>query len=350
MNERLDNIDALISDMIAEINANATTISDTLSQKAEDVGINLSDKMTNIWDTGSWSGVKTVLTTYNGNIINAVTTVSKTVSTISTNIASMITQLNSIAKTNVKATTSSSSTTSKQANTKPTSSSTTSKPSSSNSSSSSGDGKPKVGERVKFNSGKYYGDSYGGNGWGNRNQGGYVYITRIVSNPRSGQNYPIHISTGTKLGSGDLGWLKLNQLSGYKLGKRRISNSQYAWTQEMGRTEAIIRPSDNAILTPLNRGDSVLNSAATSNLFDFANNPNKFINDNIEELKGLVIPKPSSNNTFNGDIGFTLTLPNVTNYEEFKSKLQHDKKFESMIRAVSTDKLFGGSSLKKYKY
>lgn len=350
LNERLDNIDALISDMIAEINANATTISDTLSQKAEDVGINLSDKMTNIWDTGSWSGVKTVLTTYNGNIINAVTTVSKTVSTISTNIASMITQLNSIAKTNVKATTSSSSTTSKQANTKPTSSSTTSKPSSSNSSSSSGDGKPKVGERVKFNSGKYYGDSYGGNGWGNRNQGGYVYITRIVSNPRSGQNYPIHISTGTKLGSGDLGWLKLNQLSGYKLGKRRISNSQYAWTQEMGRTEAIIRPSDNAILTPLNRGDSVLNSAATSNLFDFANNPNKFINDNIEELKGLVIPKPSSNNTFNGDIGFTLTLPNVTNYEEFKSKLQHDKKFESMIRAVSTDKLFGGSSLKKYKY
>ncbi len=350
LNQRLDNIDALISDMIAEINANATTISDTLSQKAEEVGINLSDKMTNIWDTGSWSGVKSVLTTYNGNMLNAVTTVSKTVSTISTNIASMITQLNSIAKTNVKSVTSSSSTTSKQANTKPNTSSSSKKTSSSNSSSSSGDGKPKVGEKVKFNSGNYYGDSYGGNGWGNRNRGGYVYITRIVNSPRSGQNYPIHISTGTKLGSGDLGWLKLNQLSGYKLGKKRISNSQYAWTQEMGKTEAIIRPSDNAILTPLNKGDSILNSAATSNLFDFANNPNKFINDNIESLKGLTIPKSSSNNTINGDIGFSLTLPNVTNYEEFKSKLQHDKKFENMIRAVTTDRLFGGSSLKKHKY
>lgn len=54
-------------------------------------------------------------------------------------------------------------------------------------------------------------------------------------------------------------------------------------------------------------------------------------------------------NVINGGVDFNVTLPNVSNYEEFKTELQHDKNFEKMIMAMTTDRLFGGSSLAKYK-
>ena len=49
------------------------------------------------------------------------------------------------------------------------------------------------------------------------------------------------------------------------------------WTQEDGKEEIIIRASDGAILTPLNVGDKVVNPKGTSNLYDFANNPQEFL-------------------------------------------------------------------------
>lgn len=79
-----------------------------------------------------------------------------------------------------------------------------------------GDGVPKVGDRVKYNSGKYYHSSDGLSPTGTRYQGSEVYITDI--NTASWAKYPYHISTGNKLYSGDLGWLKLNQISGYDTG------------------------------------------------------------------------------------------------------------------------------------
>lgn len=54
-------------------------------------------------------------------------------------------------------------------------------------------------------------------------------------------------------------------------------------------------------------------------------------------------------NVINGGVDFNVTLPNVSNYEEFKTELQHDKNFKKMIMAMTTDRLFGGSSLAKYK-
>jgi hypothetical protein len=49
----------------------------------------------------------------------------------------------------------------------------------------------------------------------------------------------------------------------------------------------------------------------------------------------------------------TLTLPNVTNYEEFKSQMyrdmQSDKKFENLVKDMSINQLAGGSRLGKYR-
>ena len=166
-------------------------------------------------------------------------------------------------------------------------------------------------------------------------------------NAREGYYYAMG-GGGTYTGSPDQNIWMLNEMKahGYKRGTASASGG-WAWTQEDGE-EYIIRKSDGAILTPMGRGDAVLNSSASRNLYQFANNPADFMSTLSLGASGASINNVG--NTFSGDISFTITLPNVENYEQFKSALQHDRNFEKMIRAMTTDQLFGGSSLKKYKY
>ena len=115
-----------------------------------------------------------------------------------------------------------------------------------------------------------------------------------------------------------------------------------------GSRTALLKP----LNTPLAKEDSVLKASATSNIFNFANNPSKFIRDNLNVV-GSISDTPSQNivgNTYDNDFSIQIELPNVTNYEQFKYAMQHDKSFEKMVRAMTVDKMFGGSSLKKYKY
>lgn len=57
---------------------------------------------------------------------------------------------------------------------------------------------------------------------------------------------------------------------GKSSGSRRISKSGMYWTQEGGKEEWIVRPSDGAILTPLSKGNGVLPADITSKLWALA--------------------------------------------------------------------------------
>lgn len=142
-----------------------------------------------------------------------------------------------------------------------------------------------------------------------------------------------------------------NRIGGYASGVRKLSRDEIAWTQENG-LEAIIRPSDGAILTPLAKGDSVLNANATASLFDFANNPAEFIRSHMKNNNAIadVVTHEVGGNTYDNEFNIQIALPNVSNYEQFKYAMQHDPRFEQMIRAMTVDRMFGGSSLKKYRY
>jgi polyhydroxyalkanoate synthesis regulator phasin len=211
----------------------------------------------------------------------------------------------------------------------------------------SGDGKAKVGDKVKFVSGKYYASSDGLKPTGTKNQGKQVYITKI--NTASWATHPYHISTGKKLGSGDLGWLKLKQLSGYASGKKNFANDEVAWTQENGQ-EFIIRPSDGAILTPIAKSDSVLNAAASSNIWDMANNPADFIKNNLN-LGAANAPNNSNvQNSYTQHLeNITFSFPNVHSYDEMLKQMQKDKSFEKLITAMTIDRIAGRSALAKGK-
>lgn len=135
----------------------------------------------------------------------------------------------------------------------------------------------------------------------------------------------------------------------YKTGVYGLTQDQLAWTQENKKEEAIIRPSDGAILTPLSHGDSVLNAKATKALFEFANNPDEYFKSYTDGSNYNDIP--TINNTMNGNmnIQFNINGANITDYDTFKKQLTSDPQFERLLRSMTTDRLFGGSSLKKYK-
>lgn len=340
LNERLDNVDALLTDMITEINASATTISSTLSAEATNVGATLSEAMKGIWENDGVA--KSVIAEYGAGFQSKQTTTNLTLDTIKGDVDRMVDDVDKDATTKVN---SNKTTTSAKKN--PTTTSSTKKTTTTTNTSSTGDGTPKIGDKVKFLSGKYYYDSQGVNPAGSKNHGKYVYITNV--NDKQWATHPIHISTGKKLGSGDLGWLKKNQISGYATGKKNFLNNEIAWTQENGQ-EFIVRPSDGAILTPIAKGDSVLNAQASGNIWDIANSPAEFIKDNLN-LDTANVPNGSSvqNNTVQNFDKIVFSMPNVKNYSELLSEFQRDPKFDKLIKAMTIEQIAGKTSLAKNK-
>ena len=368
LNSRLDNIDYLLEQVIDGINiaagadgtitsalgesgaiaaalgSNATTIGETLKNEVGNVGTKLSSAMSNIW-TADGTG-KAVIDLYGKDFQNKSTLANDALNKIKTDIAAMVDDVDKDAKKKVEAPKTKPST--KADPTKNTGN--TVKPSANNNANktgSTGDGKAKVGDKVKFVSGQYYYDSQGKKPLGYHNRGKQVYITKI--NTAKWATHPYHISTGAKLGKGDLGWLKLNQLSGYATGKKNLANNELAWTQEKGK-EYIVRPSDGAILTPIAKGDSVLNAAASGNIWSMANNPAEFIKNNLG-LDSANIPNGTNvqNNVTQHFENITFSMPNVHSYNELISEMQRDPKFEKLILAMTVNQLAGKSKLAKNK-
>ena len=332
LNARLDDIDALIEDMIAEINNNASTIGATIESQADKVGYTLSESMNTIWLSGNGS-ISNVITTYGNKFDVALTTTNKALGDISTNIANMISQLNKLAGTNIKAAGTSSAATEKPA----------SKPSTP---ASTPQQQPKkeisVGGKINAGSARIYADSYG-NGGGRQTFGSDPIYT--VLSERNGYV----LTRWYKLSSGYTGWFKKSDVNAYAVGAKNIRNDEMAWTQENG-SEMIVRPSDGAILTPLAKNDSVLNASASRNIWDMANTPADFIKDNlnIEKINATSNTGNQANYTQSID-NVVFNLPNVKNYNELLSEMQKDRNFERLIMSMTIDRVAGKSSLAKGK-
>ena len=136
----------------------------------------------------------------------------------------------------------------------------------------------------------------------------------------------------------------------FKSGARNIDLTQLAWTQEGKKQEFIVRPSDGAILTPIAKGDSVLTSVASKNIWDMANSPTEFIKDNLR-LGSANVPNNSNvkSNYIQNFENVTFSMPNVHGYNELLTEMQRDKNFEKLILSMTIDRIAGKSSLGKGK-
>ena len=377
LNKRLDNIDGLLSDMISEINSNASQISDTLRTEAASVGYDLSTEIQNVWN--ATNDVNGVIAAYDSNFSSTMTGVSSAIDDIYKRQQEMINAIDSMAgklvqkvqeetadpvvgeleevkqkpnKNNVA-----------EGNPTPDPPKVSDKDSikdavlvdpdepkkkpkkkpNKTNGTNAGNGKAEVGDKVTYTSGVYHAASDGTGATGSYYLGKKVKITRI----NKGSKYPycIDAADGTQLG-----WVKLSQLKGYASGSKSIPSDQYGWTQELG-TESLIRKRDGAIVTPFERGDMVLDADATKNLWDMMNDPSGFINGAMPNISQIISGKDrlrQSNTTYNQKIEFI--LPNVENYSDFMRKAQRDKKFERMICDMTTERMVGGNSLRKYRH
>ncbi|MCI8886295.1 MAG: hypothetical protein HFG87_09990 [Dorea sp.] len=345
LNMRLDNLDQLIASVIEGVNAEGSNIRDTLISESEKVGYTLTNSMETIW--GSNGPIANILTTYSGNFSSIMTSVQAAINDIKIAIQNAVSASNknaseNISKINKDQTQQTTKPTTVQ---KPATKPTTTKPATNN---TGGDGVPRVGDRVTYTKDRYYYSSDGLNPSGNQMLGQSVYITSI--NNASWAKKPYHIFRGSTLGNGDLGWVSLDQLKGYRTGTPLIDKNQLAWTQEVGG-ELVLGRSDGAILTPLKRGDAVVNKEGTDQVVEFAKNPKAFIGKSLSELtqEMPITRNEGIGTTVQNDIHMSIGIDHVEGYNDFVTQLQKDKQFERMFDIMLGTKLTGGSSLNKYK-
>lgn len=339
LNQRLDNIDALIADMIDMVNAGSTDIQEVIEATAFKAGYDISSTMQTIF--GSGGNQTTLLSTFLNRFDTASTTLQKAVNDIKTSIQ---TRMTAPAGTDgIGSTDSMSGIGSNSGLNIGNSGASASGSPTPQASAPQGDGTVGIGDLVTFASGRYHEDSWGNGRSGAQNLNGQVYITRI----KPDSPYPYHISRGTGLGNGDLGWVKLEQLKGYQYGARRIHGNQWAWTQEDGRE--LIRTSSGAILTPLGNGDTVFTNEMTQRLWELSNGSIPIPGLDIHTMAHR--PElPGSPQVVNNSNAITITLPNVTNYAEFKQELQKDNRFIGFVQEVTSGQALGNPRLNRRKY
>ena len=335
LNMRLDNIDMLIEQMIVEINANAGSISETISAEASNVGYTLSDEMQNIWN-----GENAVLTYYGDGFLNSMTNVTSVLNGIRVGIDNMVSKIDSLAQKNIDEANNSSAT---NTPVKPPTNNTT--PPSNNNNNNAQQTPPKtvtVGGQINAGNATIYATAWGQGG------GRQYYASDPIYTVLQKKNGYV-LTRWHKLSSGYTGWFRESDVRALKVGARRIDDDQYAWTQEEG-PEMIVRPSDGAILTPLAKNDSVLTADATRNIWDMANDPTKFIKDNFGTNAPDAPAVTGGNTTYTQNLeSVVFSLPNVKNYEQLLASMQKDKNFERLISSMTLDKLAGKNSLTKGK-
>lgn len=178
------------------------------------------------------------------------------------------------------------------------------------------DGILRVGDTATF-SGRYYYDSWGKRPAGSKYSGvqNGVKVDSYSSadfggNAKRTGNYKVHIGGADGVYK-DLGWVRPDQLSGYKNGIERVPYDQVAEINEGNKDETIITPKGHT-LTLLTRNSSVLKNEAQKTLWDIANNPQLFaekimnsgfasahVGSFADSIKGIKMPTVENNNQQN---------------------------------------------------
>ena len=340
LNARLDNVDAFLSDMIDSINANSSSISDTIQQECANVGYTLSETMNSIWTNDG--GAFTVISKYGDQFLTQNTSTLNAILGIKAYTDALIAKADAEAKAKAEAT-------KKQTEaSKP-----ASQPSKPSNNTPSTPSKPARTDK------DYYGVAlaiWNGNyGWGTGNtrvsrlqaKGFDANRVQSIVNQMGREGYVRSGAwVGRYQGIRDLSPYHYNK---YAVGLKNAPKAENAWVNELG-SESIVKPSENAIVTHIAKGDSVLTADATRNIWDMASDPSGFISGNLFNngiLSGLE-PYMRVNNNSIGEV--TFNLPNVTNYEEFMNRAKKDEKFEDMIQAMTIGVVAGKSTLAKNKY
>ena len=367
INARLDNSDVLLTEIVSTVAGKGDEINNTLNEAATEYGTIVSDTITSVFDAAS---------PFTNALTGGLNGVSISIGGTTAAINSLVNKISGItgvsANNNLSGTTSgssdkpSNSTANAYSNNKTAANTNTSgNKATSNSAASNAvktgkalldsilinktDYYPKASlnidtslvDRLKYNNK----DS----SWSAR----ALYWSKIF-----GGTYTGSASQNTKL----LNYLKAN---GYAKGSKYIPYDQLALLGEEGNELQF--DTSQGVLREVGQGDKIFTNEASQKLYDFANNPEAFIQKYSLNTLSKILPQPipdiklhnfdysgrsrSSQNMNVGDININMELPGVENYEDFRNKLIKDNTFENAMFTSINHAITGkGTSLDKLKF
>ena len=307
MNERLDNSDALLDEIVGTVSVKGEEINATLNEVAEKYGTMISDTITSVFDSASpfTTSLTQGLLGVNNSLQNGLNNVSVSIAGTTAAIDKLVAQVANLVNVNA-AKTNAGSTNIKN---------TTENTSGGSGSSSGTGGSNGTSSNSSGNSGSHSGTSgsSSGNSYrpstntssntssnGNSNLAGNIFIHKADSYPKNTLQKETSVvdrlkynnfdssftarssyysklgGTGTYTGSSSQNtWMirKMKEM-GYQKGTSHAKEGWH-WTQENGG-EIVVRKSDGAMLVPLGEGDMVFNNESTRRLYELSQNPETY--------------------------------------------------------------------------
>lgn len=359
LDERLDSFDITMQEIIDQSNENASNISQTITDTAENYGYKLSESMSNIWSTNAnniTNGINSVLGDFSNKFVEGNNAINKVCGDINAAVQGLLKNSNDeaqrvadeIARQQAE----------QNANT--------------NGGYSDGGGSSGGGDD--------WSDNWDNSDSGSSDDGGsdgvnWIYeedsypkdlldiensiVDRLKYNSiassfgaRAGY-YEQITGDSDYYGTADQNILLLDYLKSHGLKKgSKSAHGGLTLTDEDGLGSEVIFSKKYGTLRKLDAGDMVFNKDQVEKLWNLSKGmPNMFV-DNL----GANLPDISniSNNLANkvdvsyGDV--SLSFPNVHNYEDFMKQAQQDPKFEKMVQNMTLGQTLGRNSLSKLTF
>ncbi len=345
LNQRLDNVDALVGDMITAVNDNSGSINETLTTTADSVGYTMTTNMQNIWN-GATNALDGTISKYGDDFSTKFTSVQSVLSSIQANTAAMVAASNEEAEETVDDTATTteltpSATPTTPPETTPVIPAHTPTPT---------EKTITVGGKINAKGAKIY--DYAGDKSGENQYFGNDPIYTVLDEKSEYLKVRYH-----KLSSGVTGWFKKSDVKAYKTGGLVDYTGLAKVDGTTGKPELMLNAEDTKnflelrdILREMALQELTIGSKSGNADYGIDAPPRltgiSDISCKLAQLKNNTVSQ-SHSVTF-GDTN--INIDHVQDYADFVTQLQNDKKFENMIIDMSIGSLTGGSSLAKTKY
>ena len=336
LNQRLDDVNFIMSEMIDSANNNAGTIMDTLNTATTSVGTTLSDNMNAVWTSGN--GLNGIVTKYGENIANGLFGTSGIATTLET-IKNLVNSM--VSASQQKAAQQAAEQSARQqaaANKAPAANPlpTTSTPP----------------QNLQTNNNNGTDTSF--------------FVPKKDYYPKNKLNVDVSIVDRLKYHDFDSSFSQCAMyyakmgFGGRYTGSAEQNTRMVQWMKSHGLHRGgeigdLIKGTNDTGFALVKTGETVLTEQATRNLKDTLLLANPFV-ESIRKMneKFKNTPMAGMGDTQNvGNVTLdidNITLPNVKNYDEFKTALLSDSHFEKVMGHIMADKMLGGNSLNKFRY
>ena len=359
LDQRIDEFDVTMQEIIDQSNENATNISETITSTAENYGYKLSESMSSIWSTNAsniTNGINSVLGDFSNKFVEGNNAINSVCNSINSAVQGLL------ANSNAEAQRVADEIAKQQAE------------QNANTDGGYSDGGGSSG------SGDDWSDNWDNSDSGSSDDGGsdgvdWIYeedsypkdllniensivdrlkYNSIASNFGARAGYYEQITGDSDYyGTADQNILLLDYLKSHGLKKgSKSAPGGLTLTDEQGLGSEVIFSKKYGTLRKLDAGDMVFNADQVEKLWNLSKGmPNMFVDNLGAKLPD--IPNISNNLANKVDVSYgdvTLTFPNVHNYEDIMKQMQKDPKAEKMIQEMTFGQTLGRNSLSKLTF